>query len=366
MIHKITKKEIPNLLKSGSFWKGNFLPISKHRLYAHYKNPTCGEEDVVLLLAYDNDSLVGYMGVYVDKIGVHQKKQKIGWLSTWWVDPKTKGKGIGRSLLQTMYDSFNGKIGVSQFTPSAKRVYEKSDFFTTLKNSKGYKIVYRSNLSIVLPLVNNRFSIFKPILKSIDSSINFFLDIKLKIHSWFVEKSLLKTLIIEYSNYIDDALFAFVNTKNQNHLIKKEREFYHWLKHYSWVQEAPLLHFTDAQRYQFSMVAKKFAFYFVKIVTNNSIIGFLILQRREDTLKVLFCYTDAPKPVAKILFLHIVKLQIKQVLCYDKEINNELLKIGGYLYKREKIKESIISKAFGEIDTDTLYLNLGDGDCSFA
>ena len=66
-IKKIYKKEIPNLLEDKDFWNQSFLAISKHRLYAHYKNPTAVPDDVVLLLAYLNDELVGYMGVFMNK-----------------------------------------------------------------------------------------------------------------------------------------------------------------------------------------------------------------------------------------------------------------------------------------------------------
>src|SRR5688572_27959784 len=116
----IYKKDVPELLDNSGFWNHSFLSIRKHRLYAHYKNPNCDENDVVLLLAYLNGELVGYMGVFIDKILLDGSVDKIGWLSTWWGHPKTKGSGIGREILDTMYTLNNGKIGISQFTPSAK------------------------------------------------------------------------------------------------------------------------------------------------------------------------------------------------------------------------------------------------------
>jgi GNAT superfamily N-acetyltransferase len=106
---------------------------------------------LALLLGYTDGQLVGYMGVFTDKIILDGKPNKIGWLSTWWVHPKTKGSGIGREILNTMYESLNGQIGISQFTPSAKRVYDKSGYFYTLKESKGIKAVLRSNFGFCGP-----------------------------------------------------------------------------------------------------------------------------------------------------------------------------------------------------------------------
>jgi hypothetical protein len=264
-----------------------------------------------------------------------------------------------------MYTIQDGKIGVSQFTPSAKRVYNKSNYFNSLKNNEGYKFVYRSNLSIVLPLANKRFLEIKNLLNFSDSFINIFINIKLKIHSLIVKKRI-NDISIEYINYIDDELEDYVNKKNSKHLSKKGNQFFSWLKNYNWVQEAPLIEIVKTEKYEFSMSAKKFNIYFIKILKQEKIIGFIILQRKDSLLKVLFAYYDDSEAIANLLLLHIIKLQIKQVVCYDKNINNELLKLKGYLYKRKKVKESIISKSFGNINFDDYVLNYGDGDCCFA
>ncbi len=365
MIKKITKKEIPDLLNNKCFWEGECLPISKHRLYAHYKNPFCNKDDIVLLLAYAEKELVGYMGVFKDVIYINNNKKKIGWLSTWWVHPKAKGKGVGRKLLQTMFQENEGKIGVSQFTPSAKRVYEKSGYFVKLKNSSGYKFVYRSNLSLVLPLINSNFHKISQLLKFSDMVSNYFFNIKLFFHSLFIKKKL-KNISLEYINYVDDELFRFISEKSKYHLCKKTSDFFSWLKTYIWVLESPLKELTAHKKYNFSMYSHSFNIYMIKILQDDIINGFVVLQKRDDTLKILFAYYDNPTYVAQIIFLHINKLKAKQLLCYDEKLNVELLKIGGMFYKRKKIKESIISKEYGVSNFDNFILNFGDGDCSFA
>ena len=67
-IKKIYQKDIPELFENQAFWNHSFLSISKHRLLAHLKNPNCESDDLVLLLAYFNYELVGYMGLFIDKI----------------------------------------------------------------------------------------------------------------------------------------------------------------------------------------------------------------------------------------------------------------------------------------------------------
>ena len=132
-IKKILKKNVAELFEISAFWDHEFLSISKHRLLAHFNNPNLKNDDIVLIVAYFNQELAGYMGIFIDKITIDNQETKIGWLSTWWVHPKTKGSGIGREILNEMYSGNNGRIGISQFTPSAKRVYDKSGYFVNLK-----------------------------------------------------------------------------------------------------------------------------------------------------------------------------------------------------------------------------------------
>lgn len=367
MIKKIYKKNIPQLIQSTTFWKDAFLPITKHRLYSLYMNPNCDDNDIVLLLAYLDDKLVGYMGVFIDIIIINNQEQKIGWLSTWWVHPKTKGTGIGRSLLNTMHSCFDGRIGVSQFTPSAKRVYLKSNYFDVLKKSKGYKFVFRSNLSIILPLINNKLHKFNPFFAFLDYLINIPINIKNSFHHFFVNRKLTK-LNLEYVNIIDNELMSFIKQHNKNHLSQKSSNFFSWLKAYHWVQESPLNNFCDLPKYQFSMGSEKFNIYLIKILKNNVLIGFLVLQRKNHLLKILFSYLikGNEEVIAYIILSHSFKLKIRELVCYDNEINSIINSSAMYIYKKQRIKESIISKSFNFKNSKSYKLNFGDGDCCFA
>lgn len=366
MIKKIYKKNVPQLLNDSTFWDSKFLSITKHRLYAHYLNPNLEKDDIVLLFAYDNQKLVGYMGVFIDVITINNQSQKIGWLSTWWVDPKTKGKGIGRAILQTMYESLEGKIGISQFTNSAKRVYEKSGYFNTLQFSKGYKFVFRSNSQIVLPLINSKFKKIIKTLSVIDYLIDIPISVKNKVCNYSVIKKL-KQVNLEYINNIDDELYNFIKSNSKNHISQKSKEFFEWLKANHWVQESPLVDLTPQKKYEFSVGAKRFNIYLIKILKKEKLIAFVVIQLRDHLLKVLFIYyTDNSKDIANVILAHVFKLKCKELICYDEVINSVIKKSYYYIYRRTKNKESIISKAFGVFQYDKYTLNFGDGDCCFA
>ncbi len=367
-IKKIYKKDIPELLSNNKFWNHSFLSISKHRLYAHYKNPNLEDNDIVLLLSYLNNELVGYMGLFIDKINIEDRLEKIGWLSTWWVHPKTKGTGIGREILNTMYSENNGQIGISQFTPSAKRVYDKSGYFTTLKENIGIKAVLRSNLIFVIPTFFPKAKRLSAILNLIDYLLNLFINMKL----YFQKKILSKKLInisLEYINVIDDETLKIINQFNKNDISNKGKDFFAWLKAYNWVQKAPLLNLTNKQKYEFSIYDNEFEFSLIKIIKKDICIGFIVLQKRNYVTKVLFTYYDNLKntnDISNIIKLQVITQNTREIICYDETICSNLKKSNLFLYKTKKIKQSIISKAFNKTDFNNVRMNFGDGDCSFA
>ena len=367
-IKKIYKKDIPNLFSNKDFWNHSFLSISKHRLMAHYNNSVCKDDDIVLLLAYLNDELVGYMGVYIDTIILDSVEHKVGWLSTWWVHPKTQGSGIGKEILNTMYKLNEGKIGISQFTPSARRVYDKSGYFVNLKENIGIKAVLKSNLSYLVPMKFPKLKTFKLLLMAIDSLLNSIIKSKLFYYKYKI-KSKLKNITIEYLNKIDDETLLLINHNNKNHLSNKTPAFFEWLKAFHWVQEAPLIELTNKNKYEFSIYDKSFNVYLIKVIENNECIGFLVLQKRNVTMKALFAYYNDIKTadiISDIIKLHCIQQKIHEVICYDINICKKLNNSNVFIYKRIKIKQSIISKIYNKTNFDEIIMNYGDGDCSFA
>ena len=367
-IKKIFKKDVAELFENKAFWNHEFLSISKHRLLAHFNNPNLENDDIVLILAYLNQELAGYMGIFIDKIFFDNQETKIGWLSTWWVHPKTKGTGIGREILNEMYIATNGKIGISQFTPSAKRVYDKSGYFVNLKENIGIKAVLKSNLAFLIPELKPKLKFLKPVFRLFDSIFNSIVDVKLYFSTKIIYNKL-DNIKIEYLNAIDAESNDLINQFSQNHLSIKSKDFFNWLKQYHWVQEAPILELTEKSKYEFSNYDNNFNIYLMKIINNKIPIGFLVLQVRNQTMKVLFAYYDklmTVNQIANIIKLQAIKQNIQEIICYDSGICENFKSSNIFIYKRKKIKNSIIAKAFNKENFDEKEMNYGDGDCCFA
>ncbi len=178
----------------------------------------------------------------------------------------------------------------------------------------------------------------------------------------------MNSIKIEYLNRIDFETRSFIDKYSSNHISPKSDAFFEWLKAYNWVQESPLLEFTEMEKYEFSIYDKSFAIYLIKILKDNKVVGFLVLQKRDETLKVLFVYYDKDQTdvVSGIIKLHCINLKSREVICYDKGICENLKESNSFIYTRRKLKQSIISKAFHKENFDDVFMNYGDGDCSFA
>ena len=117
------------------------------------------------------------------------------------------------------------------------------------------------------------------------------------------------------------------------------------------------------------MCDESFDIYLMKIIKDNLPIGFIVLQKRNRIMKVLFAYYDKKNDseiVSNIIKLQAIKQDIHTVICYDSDICDNLKKSNVFIYNRKKIKNSIISKDFDKEKFDEIIMNYGDGDCCFA
>ena len=85
-IRLLNKQLLSEFINSREYQKLKHLPISKHRAISHIKNPRANDTDILLLLAFQNKQLVGYLGVLPEQIINNNKVEKWGWLSCLWID----------------------------------------------------------------------------------------------------------------------------------------------------------------------------------------------------------------------------------------------------------------------------------------
>ena len=69
-IKTFTVADMRTALVSEDFWRTKTLPITKHRALSYSRNPRADEDDPVLLVAYQDNRVVGYLGILPEKFSV--------------------------------------------------------------------------------------------------------------------------------------------------------------------------------------------------------------------------------------------------------------------------------------------------------
>ncbi len=362
-IEALNKAALSEYIRSDQFKRSHFVPISTHRAISHLNNPRADEDDILLLLAYSGQILVGYLGILADWIfEPHGIKHKCGWLSCMWIDLSYRGQGISKRLVRDALDHWEQRILVTEFTVAAKGLYDKTGAFKDLQIRPGLRIYRRLDLQKFLPPKRSIFQRNIAILKTLDAMGNALLDVR------FLWQSTKPLNGVSYFTKLGPEETTYLNTKIGESRFKKNSEDLNWIMQYPWILSSEPT--TESQRYHFSSVATIFEFKGIRILDKeNQIIGLLMLARRGQNLKLPFCYFEDGQEdrIAEILKYYFRIWQINTFTTYHPTLVKELKTTStGALFKKEVKRHFIISKALTAFNTDQEHIiQDGDADCAF-
>ena len=132
IIKLLNKKDLSSFIQSEEYQKMDNIPISMHRALSHINNPRLDEKDVILLIAYIENKMVGYLGALPDKIFYKTKLERMAWLSCLWIDGNFRGQKIAFKLVESALKNWENRILITEYTEPAKRLYEKTGQFKFL------------------------------------------------------------------------------------------------------------------------------------------------------------------------------------------------------------------------------------------
>ena len=135
---------MPEFVESAEFLHQSHWPISKHRAQSHFLNPRADKEDDALVVAYQNNIMVGYIGALPDYLMIPNNKTKIAWLSCWWVAPNMRKTGLGKQLLNTIIAQYEKRVILTEFTHAAEKTYSQHIDLERLRPLRGYKYYFKS------------------------------------------------------------------------------------------------------------------------------------------------------------------------------------------------------------------------------
>lgn len=169
----LNKQQLYNFIHSDEYRQMPVLPISHHRAISHIHNPRATDKDVLLIIAYEDNEMLGYLGVLPDDITVEKQALfHVGWLSCIWVSPLARGKGIAKKMVLAAYESYQQHILITNFTSEAAALYEKLGVFADLPPMAGVRYYRRMCLSKILPARFPKMKKIRKLLNTTDDAFN--------------------------------------------------------------------------------------------------------------------------------------------------------------------------------------------------
>lgn len=327
--------ELDAMIAEGDFWhsEADDVPITRYRARAHVANPRAAKTDLALVTMYHDNRMVGYLGVMPDRVFLSNAERKIGWLTCWWTHPDYGGKGIGQSILDRIYDAYNGAVGCSEFTDLGQQAAERS--------GKLWK----------LPLHGQTYTFAGPET----------------LRSWLLEQPLPD---VEYIAEIDAEAKALITAQQKNELSRRSRAELTWLLRYPWVITAPFEDRTKSRLF-FSSTARRFFFQAFKVYSaDRRIIGVVILRVRDDQMTVPYVYAidsaEARNEVARTMALHAAAHEVQRLKVYHPLITGTIESTGIPIAQNEAVtKNAFFSPVFSADDVMSRFIQDGDGDNAF-
>jgi GNAT superfamily N-acetyltransferase len=318
-----------------------------------------------MIIAYENGQMTGYLGVLADRIyTIKGEVLKCGWLSCMWVDPALRGKGIAKQLLATAFKTWNDHILVTEFTPEAKALYDRSRGFNELRVNDGLRCYLRFNLHEVLLKKNEKYKPFSSILKLTDAIANIPIDLKLSL----LKPKMSSKVEFEPVTEIDQQLNDYIVSKQEGQFERRCAEDLNWALQYPWLIESPPT--QESVRYHFSSVADRFSNVCYKLTDNGRIKGYLHYTIRDHHLKLPYCYYEAE--YLPDIVQHIYQIMLDHRLNMLTVFHSSIIGFFGsnstpFIYKRAIKRHYIISNVLDAhfADKASLKIQDGDADCVF-
>ena len=365
-IKALTVADLKSALSSEDFWHTATLPITKHRALSYIHNPRAADDDIVLLVACQDGRVVGYVGILPDKIFCDKRSHRVGWLTSWWVDPAYAGSGVGAALLFKALNACGQNLGVSGSSRDAGKVLDATRKFFNLKTIKGLDIRLRSNLSGAWLQKRPVFRPLRLLLKLLDGIYDEIVNYRGL--AWQRNNAALPGLTFEYISTIDEETERFIQKHNRQDLTRKTAADLNWIMKYPWILPAPLKDSTGS-RYFFSSRADRFFYLGIKVFDRDKkMAGFLLARVRDDQMSIVFTYYSQrlARSMAAAAVFHALKMDVGVLSFYDEQMVAGFTELDCPCRSTKRVSRGFsLSRTLADIPPAEYRLHGGDGDLAF-
>lgn len=350
------KSELEDFISSGEFRQYDFLPITEHRAMSHIHNPKATKEQTLLILAFYQGRLAGYMGCLPDYFEINGNIIRFAWLSTLYVSNEFRGKKVAKALLQKALDEYNNHVIMAEFTKEAEVFFNHIGNVENIFPKNGKRYYFRVDSATVFSEKKVWMKNLNPLLQLLDNLTNVLIGIRSsRIRKCEFRYEMLNQMDEEIKNFI--SLYQSQRTADE-------------IKYFTtnpWILEGR----KRNENYFFSSYAEVFKYIWVKIYDEQDKLETVsVLLLRDGHLKVHYIFSNGESSLKRFIqFLNtfIIQNKIKMMTVYNEALNQKIKESQSlsriyeknfkrdYLFRKELLQS--LPKNFNP------HLQDGDGDC---
>lgn len=358
-----TIADLENLENHNWFRSSKNLPITLHRAVSQAKNPRADKDDLALIVAVDKQEVICYIGMIPDNIFIKEQKIKIAWGSTGWVHEDYKNTGIYVVLLFHALEFYDNNFAIAEVSDSAKRVFESSKKFLTLKVLTSTTIVSRFCTEQYFITQNLHYRKIFPLLRFVDFLGNLIVNpmFHLKV------KKYRDTLRLKEISETDNEAQNFIEKHSSGNLVMRSKLEIDWILKYPWVLEAKSKSKKN-RKYFFSSTTKKFRLGLYKLYENDVLTAVLLIKQRENhlTLPYFWFGVENAEKIVKALYYYSYRLGVAKITLFGENLELSMKSAKtSKLFVKQRVRKSYITKKFSGYDFSEISLQPGDGDNVF-
>ncbi len=361
-ILEITISELQDFTNS-SLWKQlNPKPVSALRAISQANNPRAKAEDIALIIAFDNDVLVGLVGLLPDWLNGNEMFP-IYSNSCWWAHPE-KGKHLAIPLFLKAFSVCNQRMFMTDCTPHTLQILKKTNWFDFPETPAGMRGYLNFKLSELIPAKFPSAKKLIPLLKLSDRFLNLLLRPYQKIQLKRLSRNCPE---LEYPQTLDQELTVFITKHSVGEFTRRSGSDLQWILQFPWVKTTDN-GVGETIDYPFSYIIGNFRQQWVKILDSGKLIGLMLISVRDGQLKIPYAYFDDRHSglVLNAIYYQALSLKVDVLTVFNVRLVNEMKqKNHPFVFRKDVKRLMAVSKTLSDSYQQYPSFQDGDGDVVF-
>lgn len=217
------------------------VPISRSRARAWAHNPRARPEDPAMLAAFNGNRCIGHLGMFPDCLNINGRKERLFWLSIYYVQPDFRNSGAGAVLLLRAL-ALNQHLGVARPSSEAAKVYRALRFSESPVHYWKLNISRLDRLGRLLQLLRICLRKCGHDVVSLNAGVTFTRAMtKRCAYQWLRSAGRRISSHIELTRLssLTDDLLASPNEDHPMPCFARDATMFNWMLEYPWVSTNP-------------------------------------------------------------------------------------------------------------------------------